>query len=277
MDKKIVDLGTLSGKVVLFGGVYGNLQALEALITEADKRQIIPGQCLCTGDIVGYCAQPEETVSRFRQWGAKSIIGNVEEQLRGRALDCGCDFKIGTRCDGFAKMWYPYAQSKLSEASLEWMNTLPHHLTFRYADRTVTLVHGSYDHISEFIFQSTPWNTKLASFKGAECTIIVAGHSGLPFAQKKDHLLWLNPGVIGMPANEGLSRVWYVILDDNAGFSISYNTLEYNFEKAYLLMIRNGLPGAYAQTIVHGLWDNMEILPEEEKKLRGVNLESILK
>ena len=31
MDQKIEKLGEISGKILLFGGVYSNLQALEAL------------------------------------------------------------------------------------------------------------------------------------------------------------------------------------------------------------------------------------------------------
>ena len=31
MDKTVVDLGNLNGKLLLFGGVYSNLQALETL------------------------------------------------------------------------------------------------------------------------------------------------------------------------------------------------------------------------------------------------------
>ena len=66
----------------------------------------MPKNCFCTGDIVGYCAQPEETIHRFIDWGAHTIIGNVELQLRNRNIDCGCDFKKGSKCDGFSKLWY---------------------------------------------------------------------------------------------------------------------------------------------------------------------------
>ncbi|MEH6406960.1 MAG: metallophosphoesterase, partial [Leeuwenhoekiella sp.] len=58
MDKKIENIGQLSGKVLLFGGVYSNLQALEKLKNIAENLGILPENCLSTGDIVGYCAQP---------------------------------------------------------------------------------------------------------------------------------------------------------------------------------------------------------------------------
>ena len=114
MDKIIKDIGSMEGKLLIFGGVYSNLQALEALKQVAEHQNIPPENCICTGDIVGYCAQPEETVQLFQLWKARSIAGNVEIQLREGAEDCGCDFRKGSRCDGFSQQWYPFAQSGAS-------------------------------------------------------------------------------------------------------------------------------------------------------------------
>ncbi len=271
MDKKTIDLGVVTGKVILFGGVYSNLQALEALIAIADREEIAPENCFCTGDIIGYCAQPEETIQLFRQWGARSIIGNVEEQLRTGALDCGCDFRAGSRCDGFSKEWYPFAQAKLSKASIEWMNILPDHISFQFAGRKVTLVHGNYNHISEFVFRSTNWSVKELSFRDTASDVIIAGHCGLPFYEEKDEHLWLNPGVVGMPANEGKTRVWYAVLEDNNQFSFCHHSFQYDYKTANRLMEEEGLPSAYAKTLLTGLWDNMEILPEEERRLKSLH------
>ncbi len=276
MDKKTINLGAVQGKVLLFGGVYSNLQALNSLMAVAEQEGIVPQNCFCTGDIVGYCAQPEETVQCFRDWGAHTIIGNVEEQLRVGALDCGCDFSLGSRCDDFSKEWYPFAQKQLSLSTIDWMQGLPDHISFRFSDHKVTLVHGSYDHISDFIFRSSPWATKQPSFDATQSTIIVSGHSGLPFCEFQNGKLWLNPGVIGMPANEGKTRVWYVIMDATDTFSYQYHTLVYDHDKANRLMLDNRLPKGYADTLLTGLWDNMEILPAPEKNMRGEDLMNIL-
>ena len=271
MDKKIIKKGIISGKVLLFGGVYSNLQALEALITIAKTEEILPKNCFCTGDIVGYCAQPEETIQKFKNWGANSIIGNVEEQLRSGAMDCGCDFKTGSRCDGFSREWYPYAQSQISEDSINWMKKLPDHITFQYAEKKVVLVHGSYGNISEFIFKSTLWQLKETSFNHG-ASVVIAGHCGIPFYDQHNEQLWLNPGVIGMPANEGHSGVWYMILDDKNGFTFKHHILNYDYKTTYNLMNKAGLPKEYAETLITGLWDNMEILPEYEQKFKGKDL-----
>jgi len=270
MDKKTEHLGLISGKVLLFGGVYSNLQALEALKQIAEKEHIPPENCICTGDIVGYCAQPEETVQLFRIWKAKSIAGNVEIQLSEGATDCGCDFKKGSRCDDFSQLWYPFAQSKLSKDSLNFINTIPDHITFKYADKNVLVVHGSYENTSEFIFKSSPWKTKAPSFLNHQFDVVIGGHCGLPFQDKHEDKLWLNPGVIGMPANDGSPNVWYAILDDSENtFRFKHYRLDYNYRLTNKLMQNGLLPEEYARTIVTGIWDNTEILPAIESGLQG--------
>ncbi|MGJ8664852.1 MAG: metallophosphoesterase family protein [Patiriisocius sp.] len=273
MDKKIEQLGTLTGKVLLFGGVYSNLQALESIKRIAEKHHISAENCINTGDLVGYCAQPEETVQLFKLWGAKSIVGNVEIQLRDGADDCGCDFREGSRCDGFSQLWYPFAQSKLTKNSLAYLETLPDHIQFKYAEKNVTVVHGAYNNISQFIYKSTPWKFKEPSFTATKSDVIIAGHCGLPFYHQNDEKLWLNPGVIGMPANDGSPQVWYCILDDAKGkFNFKHHSLDYNHQLASQLM-RNGLlPEEYARTIITGIWDNTEILPPIESGLQGFGI-----
>ncbi len=273
MDKKIKNIGHLKGKVLLFGGVYSNLQALEELKSISESLGIPAENCICTGDIVGYCAQPEETVQLFKLWGARSIAGNVELQLAEGAEDCGCDFRKGSRCDGFSQQWYPYAQSQLTKNSLEFIATLPDHITFEFAGKKIMVVHGSYFNTSEFIFKSTPWENKKPNFSVSNSEVIIAGHCGLPFHHQHENLLWLNPGVIGMPANDGTSKVWYAIMDDsNGNLNFEHHRLDYNYELANKLMQNGLLPEAYARTIVTGIWDNTEILPDVESGLQGLEI-----
>ncbi|WP_179343652.1 metallophosphoesterase family protein [Winogradskyella ursingii] len=270
MDKKVINIGDISGKVLLFGGVYSNLQALEALISVAKSEGISPENCICTGDIVGYCAQPEETIQTFKKWGAQSILGNVEIQLKNDEDDCGCDFTEGSRCDNFSQQWYPFAKSKVSKDSIDFLKTLPDHIQFKINDKKVTVIHGSYFNVSDFIFKSTSWKTKLSNFETTQSDVIIAGHSGLPFQHREDGKLWINAGVIGMPANDGQTNVWYVILDNTTEpFSVNFRKLQYNHILTNQMMQNGLLPKSYAETILTGIWDNMEILPKTERQLKG--------
>ena len=271
MDKEIKHMGTKAGKLLLFGGVYSNLQALEKLIQIADEAGIPPENCISTGDLTGYCAQPEETLQLFKKWGAVSIAGNVELQLANDSEDCGCDFKSGSRCDDFSKMWFPYTKGRLSKESLDSMKNIPEYISFDYGNKKVTVVHGNYGNTSEFIFKSNATESKERCFKETKSDIIIAGHCGLPFHQTIKEKVWLNPGVIGMPANDGTPRVWYMMLYIVNGEVIyTHHSFEYDAETAQKLMYKNHLPEAYGDTLTSGIWDNMEILPELEKMGQGI-------
>ncbi len=269
-EQRVLDIGTIAGKILIFGGVYSNLPALEKLKKIAEELNTPPSNIICTGDIVGYCAQPEACVQHIREWGIHSIAGNVEIQLRNGEVDCGCNFDEGSRCDTFSRKWYPFAQSKLSEQSIEWMKQLPLHLRFQYGGSSVCVLHGAFHNESEFVFQSSPWGQKLSSFQAAKADIILAGHCGLPFSHAQDGLLWLNAGVIGMPANDGTPKVWYMMLEETEGnIKFQHLSFQYDHDLAAELMAQNKLPQEYSRTLRSGLWDNCEILPEMETAAQG--------
>ncbi len=276
MERKKVtkNIGKLSGKVLVFGGAYSNLEAFKKLQEVAADLKIPPSNIINTGDIVGYCAQPEEVVQLNKAWGINTIVGNVEVQLREDQLDCGCEFKEGSRCDVFSTQWYPYSKSKLSEDSINWMKDLPDFIQFEYLNHKGFVLHGSYFETAGYIYKSTDWSEKEKNFKETKADLILAGHSGLPFNHSKENKCWINAGVIGMPANDGTARVWYLILDTDEKGELFYEhySFTYNHEEASALMLSNQLPKEYALTLKTGLWDNCEILPEEETKLQGVRL-----
>lgn len=255
-------------KLLLFGGVYSNLEALQALKDYADKHQFARENIICTGDVVGYCANPTECVDLIMSWGIKCIAGNVEEQLASGSDDCGCDFSENSRCDIFSKQWYPYAQKQVRPEQLKWMKSLKNTLQFSFGNKRVGVVHGSAENISEFVFKSSPWAIKEKNFKALNAEIIIAGHCGLPFMDEKDNKLWVNPGVIGMPANDGSNSVWFAEWHPDEAYP-KFKRLSYDYALAQEKMRTVKLPEAYAKTLSSGIWDNCDILPAVETAAQG--------
>ncbi len=269
----VPDLGRRTGPLLFFGGVYSNLEALTALRQRADALGIPAGNIICTGDTPGYCADPEACLNALEAWGVHAIAGNVEINLREGIDDCGCNFSDGSRCDLFARLWYAYARAEVAGRGMAFMHTLPLALDLTYAGRRIRVLHGSVDHESEFIWKSTDWQTKQRSFDVSGADVIVGGHSGLPFADQKDGKVWINTGALGMPANDGTPRTWYVILDDSTGqVDFSFHALEYDFAtaKRKMLALRTRLPLSYAATLSTGIWDNTEIMPPAEAGQEGI-------
>ena len=272
--KETKNIGTLTGKMLIFGGSYGNLQSLQEMKHIAEQEGVPASSVICTGDIMGYCAQPNECIELINDWGIHSIAGNVELQVRNDEEDCGCNFEDGSRCDAFARSWYPFIQNNIKPENKAWLHTLPEFIQFEYAGKKGMVIHGGIDDTSRFIFESTDWKVKEQLFDQAGADLLLTGHCGLPFHSIRDERYWLNPGVIGMPANDGTTRVWYMLLDDaNGQLVFQHHSFEYDHETAANLIKEYKLPFSYAHTLNTGLWDNNDILPDYETSYQGVEID----
>ena len=263
-----LDLGPVSGPVLVFGGPYGNLQATLALLAEA--RDVGADRVICTGDVVAYCAEPEATVAALQDAGVHVVMGNCEESLGFDQEDCGCGFIEGSECDRLSVRWMEYARGALSPGSKAWMRALPRRLRFGLGGRRFSVIHGGVADISRYVFASTAEPEMARDLDQLDADGVVGGHSGLPFTTFVGSRLWHNPGVIGMPANDGTPRVWYSVLAETPdGLSISHEALDYDHGAAARAIRKSALPEAYARTIEDGLWPNMDVMPGPERALRA--------
>ena len=266
----LCDLGLLNGPVLVFGGPYSNLQATEALLRQADRLGIAPDKVICTGDVVAYAGDPAPTTDLIIQSGIHVLMGNCEESFGFENEDCGCGFDEGSSCDLLSRQWYAHASLELTREHRAWMRTLPRLIRFEIAGLKLAVIHGGQADISRWIFKSTPGADKrneITTLKNSgPVDVVIGGHCGLPFIDDLGDTLWLNPGVIGMPANDGTPRTWFSVLTPTeAGVKVDLHPLAYDHASAARRMSELGLAGAYRETLEMGLWPNMDVLPEPER------------
>ena len=265
------DLGELATPLLVFGGPYSNLEATRALRRVADALKIPPEQCLCTGDVVAYCADPVDTVREIRDWGIPVVMGNCEESLAEGATDCGCGFTEGTVCDRLSQQWFNYASARIEEDDRRWMAGLPRRLLFSVNGLRVMVIHGGVRQINRFLFASQSDADFHEELAGVQADIILAGHCGIPFTRRIGSQLWHNAGVIGLPANDGSSDTWYSLIE-SAGLGqlrITYRHLKYDVATAANKMADAELTGGYNEALITGLWPSLDVLPEQEKRATG--------
>ncbi len=256
----------LSGPLLVFGGPYSNLEALKAMREVADVRSIPADHCLCTGDVVAYCADAKACVDEIRDWGIPVVMGNCEESLGEGLNDCGCGFEEGTACDLLSKQWFDHASAQLTKDDCQWMKALPRSIDLRFTPFKMRAVHGGVDQINKFIFASQK-DVIADELRKADVDIVLAGHCGLPFAKQVGDQYWINAGVIGMPANDGLPHSWYCLIEpDESGLDISFHQLSYDHQTTADKMRDAGLAEGYASALSTGLWPSLDVLPEVEKK-----------
>ncbi len=264
-----LELGDIDKPLLVFGGPYSNLAATEAMLARAAQLGFAPEQIICTGDVVAYCAEPEQTCQLLIESGIHVVMGNCEESLASEADDCGCGFEPGMLCSTLSEKWYRYANQHISPKTRQWMGQLPRSLSFMLAGYRIRVIHGGVKQINRFIFASSENQIKLEELQQAQADIIIAGHCGIPFGQKLGQQAWLNAGVIGLPANDGTNSGWYLTLTPaNRELDIEWHRLDYDHDLSFKRMQDAGLH-SYAQTLQTGLWPSMDILPAKERAQQG--------
>ena len=255
--------------ILVFGGPYSNLQATEAIRREAERRGIAPDRIICTGDVVAYCAAPRRTVDLIRDWGIRVVAGNCEQQLGADRADCACGFGDGSPCAVLAKSWYEHARNEIDTERRAWMAALPQTLRFAYAGRSFRVIHGGTEVVNRWVFASD------ATIIGEELVragadVVIAGHSGVPFVRRVGPQAWFNPGVVGMPANDGTADSWYGIIAAQSGeVRLSTHRLSYDHRSAADDLESAGFAPPYAKALVTGLWPSLDVMPDAERRATG--------
>jgi hypothetical protein len=253
-------------RIAVFGGVYNNHYALAALLEDAARRGAEAVYCL--GDLGGFGPNPEKVRPLLDQGGVLSIQGNYEESLASGREDCNCGY-TDPRDNHFAEISYRYTERNCSPGFKAWVGTLPGRRRVLVGDREMLLVHGSPRRVNEFLFHSTtPVPFLEVLLDQQRCDAVLCTHTGLRWHRRlpsgRDVV---NVGVIGRPANDGQTRVWYSMIEAReGGLAVELLPLVYDHQGLAAEMRSEGLPEEFVETILTGWWTTcMEILPARER------------
>ena len=165
---------------------------------------------------------------------------------------------------------YSFASARVSQTSRAWMAQLPATMQFRFAGTTFRVIHGGVSQTNKFVFASET-EVLAAEAQAAGADVVIAGHCGLPFVAKAGRRVWFNPGVIGMPANDGAATVWFGLISAAGdGLKLETRRLAYDHAAAAATLRRSGHANSYARTLLTGLWPSLDSLPETERRATGI-------
>ena len=245
-------------RVAFIGGIYSNYWALRATLDDIRRRAVDATWFL--GDLGAFGPHPDRVPELLIERGIPGIQGNYEESLSTRANDCHCGY-TDPRDNHYSQISYDYTFEKTSDALKDWMGTLPREVRFD----DFHLVHGSPRKINEFLWRSTspdPFLEKLTDARVLVCT-----HTGLHWHRQLPsgkHVV--NAGVIGRPANDGRTNVWYTIVEAGDDVRVEFVPVEYDHHRLAAEMRRERLPEEFIETIETGWWTTcLEILPAKER------------
>jgi len=238
-------------RYALIGDIHGNLEALESVMASIDQENI--DQILCSGDIVGYGANPVECIDIVRQRCKKVVAGNHDYAAIGLT---DVDY-----FNPFAKDALIWTSERLSEKEITYLASL------KLVEREdhFTIVHATLNNPKE-------WGYILNTFDAASHlelqvdSICFIGHSHCPVVyMKRENFISghrfiskieqncayvINIGSVGQ-SRDGDPRACYVVYDMEMQ-TLKLKRVEYDIARAQNKIMTAGLPQILADRLSIG-------------------------
>ncbi len=238
-------------RFAIFGDIHANLQALEAVLSDARTQQCT--HYVCMGDIVGYNANPRECLAIVRDLECPVVKGNHDEQA-----------SMITEGEGFnalAEEAIQWTREQLTDDEKGWLREL----RLQRQVRDFTIVHATLDtpHKWGYVFNQLDAST---SFSYQHTSLCFIGHTHSPKAYVRDGSVrslpidilalqqgkkyLINVGSVGQP-RDGDWRSAYCIYDTGSN-EVELRRVEYDIEGTQKAIHAAGLPAKLADRLALG-------------------------
>jgi putative phosphoesterase len=193
-------------RLAVLADIHGNLPALEAVLEDLARYE--PDGILVAGDLVLGGPQPNEAVRRLRSASRWIIRGNGDTSL------------IRYAAGDAPGAWHNHLQfgvlrwtrRAVDQDTLAFLKELPEQCVVEVPGAAlIRVVHGSPGHPSVSIFpDKEPATLDLALAQVRE-SVLVCGHTHIPWQVERNGRLALNPGAVSGPL-DGTTGAQYALL-----------------------------------------------------------------
>lgn len=231
--------------------IHANIEALTACFEEIEK--IKPERIICLGDLVDYCAEPNEAVRIIKSKCDVVILGNHDEAQFNYEL-----------VEGFSENAYIsslHTRTVLNSEHSEYFKSLP----FLHTENSLRFVHSSPYSPEEYryVLRSDSAEINFRHFTERVCFI---GHSHRPVifelsANKvtesdqgvlnKESRYIINVGSTGQP-RDGNPKASFGVFDTET-FRYKNIRVEYDIKSASDKILKEGLPVSLAMRLFEGI------------------------
>lgn len=255
--------------IALAGGPYSNFAAVAAFLDATAGYR----HRFCLGDIGGFGPLPDRTLDLVRAAQLHCVQGNYDHSIGHGESDCGCGY-VDPLDRHYAQLSYDYTYANTSASHKAWLRELPEQIELQWRGQRLLLCHGSPDQVNEFVWESETSDAAITRWlRRNDATGICVTHSGLPWVRETDAGFWFNAGVLGRPAHEDSSRVFYGIIDFPVGADRprpKLIPLAYDPAPVAAAMRAEKLPEVFVESLLGGHWTTCcNILPIAEREPRS--------
>jgi diadenosine tetraphosphatase ApaH/serine/threonine PP2A family protein phosphatase len=232
--------------------IHGNLEALEAVLEDIERRDV--ASIVCLGDFVGYGASPNECIETLRPRIELAVAGNHDLAACGRLR-----LNYFNPDAASAARW---TDVQLTAQNRDYLRSLP----FSVPWRGMLLVHSSPSSPTEWHYVLSPMDAE-AEMDAFDESVCLIGHSHVAGAFEwnerrmrymRDEEISLakgcrylvNVGSVGQP-RDGDPRAAYLIFDETRR-SLLHVRREYDVAGAMRRIVDAGLPRFLAERLQWG-------------------------
>jgi len=237
-------------KYAIISDVHANLEAVTACFGEIDK--LNPDRIICLGDLVDYCAEPNEVIEIVRKRCDVVLLGNHDEAQY--------DYSIPEGFREYAKSSSVHTRSILSKENLDYIKSLPRY----YSENNLLFVHASPKYLPryKYVLDTDAAYENFCSFTESICFI---GHSHLPVvfheinnrveivnagALKNGERYIINAGSVGQP-RDGDPRLAFGLFDSDT-YEYQQIRMEYDVKTASEKILKSGMSPFLAERLFGG-------------------------
>ncbi|HSR88744.1 MAG TPA: metallophosphoesterase family protein [Pontiella sp.] len=239
-------------KYAILGDIHSNLEALQAVLNDAEAQGVT--NFACTGDVVGYNADPKACLKMIRNLGCSVVQGNHDYYA-------GCNESMELFTPMAQKSIY-WTRKQLSQLDRKYLRTLPLILDIE----NFTMVHSSLSNPQRwnYIFKK---DLAAAHFQNQFSNVCFFGHTHVPLAFvkgdteiekgfyktltiRKGFQYLINVGSVGQPRDRNPKSA-YAIYDLEAQ-TVTMRRVEYDMPATQRKIRAAGLPFRNALRLERG-------------------------
>lgn len=237
--------------IAILSDLHGNLEATAAVLADIDAHRT--EEVLCLGDLVGYGANPNEVIDLIRLRQIPTIMGNYDDGVGFDRDDCGCAYRDAQERERGQQslMW---TRSVVSPDRKEYLQTFPAELRRAVHGVRIRLVHGSPRRMNEYLFADRDPKSLARIATGADCDVLVFGHTHVPWTRQIEGVQLINTGSVGKPKDGNPEAGWVLLtVDPDGTVTSTLHRVPYDVAiTASAIRSADGLPDHFAHDIETG-------------------------
>lgn len=219
-------------KVAVISDIHGNMQALNAVLTDIELQKC--DKIFCLGDLAMAGPEPVaaiEKIKSLQQDGKLELIqGNTDEMIGNYNKSISDKVKnafpiMGAALDDDSRL--------INDELKSFLKALPPTLELMIEGVKVLLVHGSPRRNDENILPDLSTDKVEEILKDTDADLIFCGHTHIPCGyQTSNKQTIVNVGSVGRPFTPDALSCYVIAEFSDNSFSIIHKKLDYDKEKA---------------------------------------------